>query len=110
MSYHETFYVVYGIKSEYDPDFLNEYYDKEDQCKDLGIIVDGCSGQYIVFGKILFKRCDDNSNHNDDFTSTSISDFDKFSKEYRENFAKIFPNYQNKVINNFNILAFIHIT
>jgi hypothetical protein len=112
MSVYKYFYVVYGIKAKFDEDFVEEYYKKEDQCKDLGIIIDGMNGDYIVFGDILFSNGDVEREGDvfEEFKITNLSSLDRCSFAYRKRFAKVFPDHLYRIVSKFNLLTFVHYT
>jgi hypothetical protein len=112
MSTYKYFYVVYGVKVAFDDDFVDEYYKKEEQCKDLGIIIDGMSGEYVVFGDILFSNGDIEREGDafDEFKIVNPSTLTRNSHNYRAKFAKVFPDYTHMIVSKFQLLMFVHYT
>ncbi len=102
-------YTVYGVKVEWNDNFVDDYDDVYDRCP-LNIIMDGMGAKYLVFGKNLFSspnfRWDDGGG--DVFTEITVDQLSDFEAEYRAEFAKWFPQYTDLISEPFKIISFTH--
>ena len=98
-----TFYTVYGIKLESNQEFLDEYYDLDP--RDLDVINDGMSGEYMVLGKVL-SSLDEFSNIQ--FKEISLVNLDSLKAQYKSKFKEYFPKYWKLVNKEFKLLCFVH--
>jgi hypothetical protein len=102
MSIDATTYLMFGVKLPYS--IIEEYkvYDNDDKYlpyieghKDIkyALIIDGMSGEYVVFGKVLNKldsNVDDFYIMNEEIVKEKNNDFD--FEDYEKIFNILFPN------------------
>ena len=93
MGVSTNYYVVYGIRHEYQKDFseeLGEVYDHPDV---PFVAIDYMSGQYTILGALLFDSGDLRwSKIKDSITITEVSNLDVLEKQYKEKFIAKFRN------------------
>ena len=106
MSTDRVTYVMYGVKVKYDLDLSNWYYTEFDYKSDNAeFVMDGMSGEYMVFGKILAVFRDFKG---EPFCEIDIDSLKQIEIEYKEKFATTFPGYDHYMNNRFMLLAFDH--
>lgn len=118
MSTHINNYVVYGVKFDGYDDAFSDYYYGSDYCSKyheedgpVDVILDGMSGNYMVFGKILSVSGNYGNEMPEagEIIEVDISTLGAVETEYRKLFVENFPDF-NYLIDNkpFKILVFTH--
>ena len=105
-------YMVYGIKIDFDTEFL-DYCDEHDlyNSDKLDVIVDGMSGEYIIVGKVLFDSGDVRYGFEggDSFKSIDISLLANYEKTCREKFNESFHEFIHLIEDKkFELFGFTH--
>lgn len=102
-------YTVYGVKTEWDDKFAEEYDDMYDD-KDLPfVILDGMGGDYMIFGVCLHNSGDFRWGElNDGIVEYSVEDLPYLEKIYRKVFGEKFPDHYHLIDREWKILALNH--
>ena len=107
------YYTVYGIKHEWD-DVPSEW--REEAYEDAygdddtpNVIIDSMSGEYIIFGEILY----DSGNlrwgdMKDAFVEIELDRLNAIEAKYKEQFFAKFPTWKHLVNNPFKLMTFVH--
>mgnify|MGYP001576470812 CR=1 FL=1 len=109
------FMTVYGIKIEPNEESFMEAYHAAEEKDEFGvpeITYDGMSGEYLIFGPVLYKfRADGYDDSTPDFDGTSVSSLQSMEASYRIKFKKYFPDYVHLIKNvPFKVISFVHYT
>ena len=110
MGVSTNFYTIFGIKHDWQDDF-NEAYDEVYDDDDTPFVLsDGMSGEYMVFGKILFDSGDVRWGFEggDGFKEIDVSKLPEIEREYRAAFINKFPNFKHLVDQPFKLMILAH--
>jgi hypothetical protein len=103
-------YSVYGVKTDWDSEFSELYDQVYDDPDTPNVIIDGMSGEYMIFGEILFNSGDARYafEEGDSVTEFNIAELKKLEKKYKTNFKKKFPDCE--ILNDceFKVISFLH--
>lgn len=110
MGISTNFYCVYGVRTDWDNEFSELYDAVYDDPDTFQVIFDGMSGEYMVFGKILFDSGDARFGYEegDIFNKHTIDQLKKLEVKYRTAFAKKFPDCKILDDREFSVLSFVH--
>ena len=104
-------YTIYGIKTPWDDAFHEEYERIEEILvyefgygkplpadRQIEVLIDGMSGEYFIFGKILydsgdFRYCDDMN----DYQELNLNEFEQIKQDYILNFNRLYPNFSHLI-------------
>lgn len=89
------FYTIYGVNTEWNDKFYNEYdlvYDDKDT---PWVLIDGMSGKYFIFGIPLFQSGNLRWGFDDGdfFKEINVDNLKELEAKYREDFGKKFPDH-----------------
>lgn len=103
-------YAVYGVKIPWNEDFCDAHELVYDDSDLPDLIFDGMSGEYIVIGKILFDSGDYRwgFEKGDTYKTVDTSKLSEIERDYREQFAKKFPNFEHYLSQPFSLHVFMH--
>jgi hypothetical protein len=113
MGVSTNFYTYYGCRIKWNDEFFDRYEELYEENEDLADSVDilfDCMGaEYIVFGKRLYDSGDARYGFEDGeaYTEINVLSFPVIEKEYRENFAKVFPDFVH-LLEPFALICFSH--
>lgn len=103
------YYTVYGVKHEWNDAFIEaheEVYDDEDTPI---IITDSMSGEYMIFGKVLYDSGDQRWGEIEDvFVEIDVDGLKDVETKYKEEFSAKFPDFANLVDRQFKLMTFVH--
>jgi hypothetical protein len=103
------YYTVHGVKLEWNDEF-NEAYDEVYDDEDTPIVIlDSMSGEYMVFGKILYDSGDLRwSNFKDAFVEIDLNSLTDIEIDYKKEFIGKFPQFASLVEQPFKLMTFVH--
>lgn len=116
MGVSTTYYTVYGIKHDYDgiKEFLegpyeDAYYDDDTPTITPTIIVDSMSGEYAIFGKVLYDSGDLYEGEcKDSFVEIDLKTLPEIEASYKKEFITKFPEYSHLLDRPFKLMTFVH--
>ena len=113
MGISTNYYTVYGIKYGYDdvPEDFMEHFDDIGYGKGMPtVIVDGMSGEYIIFGQILFDSGDLRWGEIEDaYVEIDLDILPELEAKYRKDFAAKFPQHTHLIDGKpFKLMTFVH--
>jgi hypothetical protein len=107
MGVDTTYYLVYGIRLDYEANkkFNDRLHEDDNPNDDQHFaIVDGMNGEYIVLGVVI----DTKDRYSDNFTEIDVSQLDNQREEYSQEFEKTFPDFTHLIQGEWKILSFVH--
>ena len=115
------YYTVYGVHiNKYDNALSEVLYEEENRYslfedgtlpEDFGMIMDGMSGEYMVFGKILFDSGDLRWNDfKDTFVEVSLDKFADYRLDYMRKFSEHFPEFDEYLEDDWKLMTFMHLS
>lgn len=115
------YYTVYGVRvNNYDDDLSDELYGDDDLYsllvdgtlpEDFGLIMDGMSGDYMVFGKILFDSGDLRYNDfKDTFVEIGLDKLADYRRDYIRKFSEHFPKFDHYLNAEWKLMTFMHLS
>ncbi len=110
MGISTNIYTIHGIKIPFDESF-NDAYDEVYNDLKINIIIDGMSGEYMVFGIMLFNSGDIRYGleGGDNFKELkSLEELIKPRDEYIEEFCKYLPEFRNLIDIPWTFFTFTH--
>jgi len=121
MGINTHYYTVYGVYvKSYDDELSEELYGEGDLYKlftdgtlppDFGLIMDSMSGDYMVFGKILFDSGDLRWNDfKDTFVEIEVDALAEHKAQYIEQFMNYFPSFGYYMDNEWKLMTFMHLS
>ena len=104
------YYTIYGIKTNYSSEFSEGSYDDVYNDEDTPfVLIDGMSGEYMVFGKVLFDSGDLRwGDTKDCYVEIDQSSLPQIEVEYREAFVKKFPDFEHLIEGEFKLMTLVH--
>ena len=112
MGISTNYYTVYGIKYGYDdvPEDFMEHFDDIGYGKGMPTaIVDGMSGEYIIFGTILFDSGDLRyGDINDEYVEIDLNGLNAIKLKYQQEFLDKYPKWEHLVQKEFKLMTFAH--
>lgn len=118
MGINTHYYTVYGVNiKNYDNELSEELYGEGDKYEvvesstDLDIIMDSMSGEYMIFGKILFDSGDLRWNDfKDTFVEVDMSKLTDIRLGATQEMQKLLPNFAHYLDNEWKIMTFMHLS
>jgi len=121
MGINTHYYTAYGVYVEdYDDDLSDELFGENDLYnlfedgtlpEDFGLIMDGMSGNYMVFGKILFDSGDLRYNDfKDTFVEIEVDALAEHKEQYIEQFMNYFPSFGHYMDREWKLMTFMHLS
>jgi hypothetical protein len=118
MGINTHYYTVYGVHiKNYDNELSEELYGEGDKYEvvesstDLDILLDGMSGEYMIFGKILFDSGDLRWNDfKDTFVEVDMSKLTDIRLGATQEMQKLLPNFAHYLDNEWKIMTFMHLS
>lgn len=113
MGINTHYYTVYGVYVDsYDMDFHEAwdelYYEIKDN-KNLAIIMDGYSANYMIFGKILFDSGDLRwSEVEDVHVNIDLTKLEEYKAKCVEQFMNYFPSFGFYMDYEWKLMTFVH--
>ena len=115
LGYHKmgvstNIYAVYGVKIAYDADFAEAYDEVYDDDDTPTIIVDGMSGDYMVFGTTMYDSGDFRygMEDGDNWKEIDIGFLTKAEEAYKWIFVNKFPQFAHYMNEPFKLIIFTH--
>jgi hypothetical protein len=108
MSVDLSFYTVFGLKSDWNDDFIdayNEIYETFDG-NTVEVVMDGMCGEYIVFGEVL--SSDSQFQEDTSFTEINISALEDRETRYKTKFKEDYPDFYHLIDKPFKLICFTH--
>jgi hypothetical protein len=110
MGISTNFYTIYGIKVEWD-DAFNDAYDEVYDDEDTPfVLTDGMSGEYMVFGAVLFDSGDARwgFEEGDSFKEIDTNTLVNLELGYRTEFLAKFPEFAYIIEQPFKLMTLAH--
>jgi hypothetical protein len=104
---------VYGVKIDtYDNKFseaLGEVYHETKDNKEMALILDGMSGSYMIFGKILFDSGDLRwGDYDDTHADIDLTMLGEYKDKCVEQFMNYFPSFGHYMDHEWKLMTFVH--
>jgi hypothetical protein len=111
MGISTNYYTVYGIKGEFNDEFCEAYDNVYYEDGTPAVLIDSMSGEYIVFGTILFDSGDQRYNElGDTFVEIDIDTLPDIEIDYKKSFIAKFPQFASLMDASFKLMTFVHYT
>jgi hypothetical protein len=110
MGVSTNFYTIHGIKIAWDDvfsDMYNEVYDDEDTPY---VLIDGMSGEYMIFGTVLFDSGDARwgFEDGDSYKEIDLCELTIHENEYKESFNEKFSQFSHYMDQPFKLMTITH--
>jgi hypothetical protein len=107
------FYTIYGVKMPWNDEFHEAYeygevYDGRDT---PWVLLDSMSGEYMIFGQLLFDSGNMRWGFEDgqQYAESSLDNLEGIAVYYCRNFAQKFPKFQDLIKpEDFKIMSLVH--
>lgn len=115
MGINTHYYTVYGVKVQgYDNELSEELYatnlcDTIESSEELDIIMDGMSGSYMIFGKILFDSGDLRWNDFEDtFVEINLDHLPAYKTVATNAMGQHLPNFKHYLEGGWKLMTLVH--
>jgi hypothetical protein len=113
MGINTHYYTVYGVKiDEFSDEFSeawDEVYDDVKDNKDMALVLDGMSGSYMIFGKILFDSGDLRwGDYEDVHSDIDLNKLSEYKDKCVEQFMNYFPSFGSYMDHEWKLMTFVH--
>lgn len=111
MSVDLSFYTMFGLKSDWNDDFIDAYneiyeiYETFDG-NTVEVVMDGMCGEYIVFGEVMC--CDSQFQEDTQFTEIDLSALEDRETRYKTKFKEDYPDFYHLIDKPFKLICFAH--
>lgn len=108
MGVDTRFYVVHGVKVDYNADLANDLFEHSDYTDSVGeieFIVDQMMGDYIVLGNILYSAEEED---NPKFRTLEWDNLMVPALKYKDKFIRALPQHNELMLKPFELMAFVH--
>lgn len=105
------FYTIYGVKTEWDDEFNEDYDSVYDDPDTPWVLVDGMGGEYFIFGKTLFTSGNLRwgFKEGDFYKELDLQSLTELEVKYREEFGKKFQKHVHLLGSEpFKLISLIH--
>lgn len=115
MSVDLSFYTMFGLKSDWNDDFIDAYNKIYETSRywlptvngnTVDVVMDGMGGEYIVFGEVIC--CTSQYDADTSFTEIDISALEDRETRYKTKFKEDYPDFYHLIDKPFKLICFAH--